>query len=280
METTPNTQLISVVVALFNRKGTLQRCIDSFINQTYPNKELIIIDGGSTDGGVDLLAQNEHVITYWETQPDRGITHAWNKALKKTKGDWILFLGADDYLWENESLRNIVFYLNAATTKIVYGNVARVTEAGSFVEFMGSPWSTKKFITKGCYFSHQGVFHHKEIFSSFGSFDESLSVSADYEMLLRVLKNADAQYVPDVVVSAMQRGGVSGDIFQWRESLGNTVKAQKKHGFSGRHWSMMLIILKTRVKFFLFVVLGKTRTNRIIDWYRSIHGRPKLWSIE
>ena len=91
---------ISIIVAVYNSKKTLQRCIDSVFSQTYPHKELIIIDGGSTDGTVDILRANNDKITYWKSEPDNGIYQAWNKALDHAKSDWICFLGADDYLWK------------------------------------------------------------------------------------------------------------------------------------------------------------------------------------
>lgn len=73
--------LISVIVAVYNGEKTLQHCIDSVSNQAYPHKELIIIDGGSTDGTVDILRADNDKIAYWESEPDKGIYHAWNKAL-------------------------------------------------------------------------------------------------------------------------------------------------------------------------------------------------------
>lgn len=92
--------MISIIVAVFNGKITLQHCIDSVAQQTYPNKELIIIDGGSKDGTVNLLEENRNKISYWISEPDRGIYNAWNKGLEQTTGKWIIFLGADDYLWD------------------------------------------------------------------------------------------------------------------------------------------------------------------------------------
>ncbi len=65
--------LISVIVAVYNGAKTLQHCIDSVANQAYPHKELIIMDGGSTDGTVDILEANDDRIGYWESKPDRGI---------------------------------------------------------------------------------------------------------------------------------------------------------------------------------------------------------------
>ena len=76
--------LISVIVAVFNGAKTLRQCIDSVDRQSYLNKELIIIDGGSKDGTVDIIKNNQGKIAYWVSEPDRGIFNAWNKALAMT----------------------------------------------------------------------------------------------------------------------------------------------------------------------------------------------------
>ena len=99
---------ISIVVAVFNGAHTLQRCIDSVITQDYPDKEIIIMDGGSTDGTVDILRSNSRRIAYWESRRDRGIYHAWNKGLQQAHGEWIIFLGADDVLYNERVLETFV----------------------------------------------------------------------------------------------------------------------------------------------------------------------------
>ncbi|MEQ1667696.1 MAG: glycosyltransferase [Sulfuriferula sp.] len=93
-----STPLISIIIAVYNGKATLQQCIDSVVQQTYSNKELIIIDGGSKDGTVELLEENRNKFSYWESEPDRGIYNAWNKGLTQAKGEWICFLGADCFI--------------------------------------------------------------------------------------------------------------------------------------------------------------------------------------
>ena len=103
-----STPLISVIIAVFNGVKTLQQCINSVIQQNYKNIELIVIDGGSSDGTIDLLVLNSRDITYWISEADRGIYNAWNKALEQAHGDWICFLGADDFLWDEQVLVRMV----------------------------------------------------------------------------------------------------------------------------------------------------------------------------
>ncbi len=206
---------ISVIVAVFNRVESLQRCIDSVTSQTYLNKELIVIDGGSTDGTVEILEANDRQITYWESEGDRGIYHAFNKALNHAQGDWIYFLGSDDYLWDEQSLSNVAKELeniNGENLRLVYGKVAIVSQSGDVVQVVNKPWhQIKDMFLRGCFICHQGVFHHKSMFEKHGQFDESFVISGVYELLLRELKhkNAEALFLPNVTVAAMQTGGYS-----------------------------------------------------------------------
>jgi glycosyltransferase involved in cell wall biosynthesis len=95
---------VSVVVAVFNGVDTLQRALDSLFAQTYRDWELVVIDGGSTDGSVAILERASDRISYWVSEPDRGIYDAWNKALSRLRGQWVVFLGADDYLADRSVL--------------------------------------------------------------------------------------------------------------------------------------------------------------------------------
>ena len=208
--------IISVIVAAYNGARTLQHCIDSVSDQTYPNKELIIIDGGSTDGTIDILMTNNDKIAYWKSEPDNGIYNAWNKALDHTTGDWICFLGSDDYLWKNSVFEEIMPHLIRAESqgiRMVYGQVARVTHRNKISCIDGYPWENtwRSIIIDGIgTFTHQGMFHHRSLFELYGGFDESFKIAGDYELLIRVFKDdRNAIFVDGVIVTGMQVGGIT-----------------------------------------------------------------------
>ena len=119
--------IISIVIATYNAEETIRRCLESVVNTKAEGYELdiIVIDGGSTDGTVEIVGSFAHLLGYWESAPDRGIAHAWNKGVSHANGDWIIFLGADDYLWRSDSLEKIAPLLAnmANLTKIVSGLV-------------------------------------------------------------------------------------------------------------------------------------------------------------
>jgi glycosyltransferase involved in cell wall biosynthesis len=214
----PSKPLISVIVAVYNGAKTLQRCIDSISNQTYLNKEIIIIDGGSTDGTIDILRTNNDKIAYWKSEPDNGIYHAWNKALGHASGDWILFLGSDDYLWKKSVFEEMMPHLIKAESqdiRMVYGQVARVTEDDEISCVDGFSWeyTWRSIIIDGiCTFTHQGMFHHRTLFELYGKFDESFKIAGDYELLIRAFKEGgDAYFINGVIVAGMQIGGITSN---------------------------------------------------------------------
>jgi len=210
--------LISVIVAVYNGAKTLQRCIDSVSNQTYLNKELIIIDGCSTDGTIDILMTNNDKIAYWKSEPDNGIYHAWNKALGHASGDWICFLGSDDYLWRRSVFEEIMPHMIKAESqgiRMVYGQVARVTEDDEISCVDGYSWeyTWRSIIIDGiCTFTHQGMFHHRSLFELYGRFDESFQIAGDYELLIRAFKEGgDAYFINGLIVAGMQTGGITSN---------------------------------------------------------------------
>ncbi len=96
----PAKPLISVITVVSNGEKHLEKTIQSVMNQAYDNVEYIIIDGGSTDGTVDIIRRYDDQIDYWVSEPDSGIYDAMNKAASTSNGNWLYFIGADDVLYE------------------------------------------------------------------------------------------------------------------------------------------------------------------------------------
>jgi glycosyltransferase involved in cell wall biosynthesis len=94
---------VSIIIVTFNAAGLLQQCLNYIYKQTYPFLEIIVIDGGSKDGTVDILKANNDKIAFWKSEPDKGIYYAMNKALAHVTGEWVYFLGADDELFDKFS---------------------------------------------------------------------------------------------------------------------------------------------------------------------------------
>lgn len=247
---------ISIIIATLNAGSSIESSILSVIRQTYPNRELIIIDGGSTDNTVEILKKHSDKIEYFESKRDRGIAHAWNKGLSHASGEWILFLGADDALYEEETLTKVTTHLNKMENlgaKIAYGKVLLLDNSNRHISERGAPWNiaqTRLFIDNK-HIHHQGVFHHRTLFDEYGVFDEDFGIiGMDYEFIIRYLKDHEAQFINEFV-SKVHVGGVSWSGKYALKSNIAIYKALRKNGkvppmkiaFLGTWWKALCAYL-------------------------------------
>ncbi len=237
---------ITIIVAVLNNADTLGRCLDSIIAQTYPNTELVVIDGGSTDGTLEILEQKDTEIAYWKSEPDTGIYNAWNKALDCIHGEWVCFLGADDYFWDDRVLAALNPYLveaEASGIRVVYGRAAFMDTAGNVIKFIGKPWEKIGWLMPhGMPLPHPGLMHHRTIFEDHGGFDEAFPIAADYELLLRELKDRQALFAEGITVVGWQSGGVSDH--QSRHAHREVAGARRKNGYHGISWIWVAVHLR------------------------------------
>lgn len=273
--------LITVIVAVFNGAKTLQQCIDSVARQTYANKELIIIDGGSTDATVDLLKANQEKIGYWISEPDKGIYNAWNKGLTQTKGEWICFLGADDYFWDKEVLARMSSQLVMIPPDIcvAYGQIMLLNNAGENLYPIGESWEKIKdrFMQVMC-IPHQGVMHRRSLFEQNGKFDESFRIAGDYELLMRELKTGDAIFIPDLITTGMRQGGISSDPENTLVTMREIRLAQQMHGQYLPGWIWMAAMARVYMRLLLWRIFGEEVTRKALDIYRRMMGLPSYWT--
>jgi glycosyltransferase involved in cell wall biosynthesis len=273
--------LISIIVAVFNGVKTLQQCIDSVAKQTYPNKELIIIDGGSNDGTVDLLRANQEQISYWISEPDSGIYNAWNKGLTQAQGEWICFLGADDFFWDLQVLVQISTHLEKlpASIHVAYGQSMLVNADCNNLYSVGEPWEKIKarFMQVMC-INHQGVMHRRSLFEQYGKFDESFQITGDYELLLRELKTSDAFFIPDIIIVAMRQGGISSKPDSTLLAMRELRRAQRMHGQPLPGWIWLMAMVRVYMRLLLWNSIGEQATRKLIDLGRRMTGRPSYWT--
>ncbi len=274
--------VISVVVAVLNGARTLKRCIDSVLEQRYPHKELIVIDGASTDGTVKILQKQAEQLAYWESGTDRGICHAWNKALVHIHGEWVCFLGADDFFWDNATLTRVVQHLAGAypTTQVVYGQVALLAPDGRVLEIRGKPWLRARgpFLQGLPAWSlpHQGVFHHRSLFQDTGLFDESFRFAGDFELQLRTLRDRQPLFVPNVIMAGMEYGGVSTNPQNGVEVLREVARARKMHHVQGLPLLWYWEYSKAKTRSWLAREFGEGAANHVTNFYRRLMGRQSI----
>lgn len=272
--------LITVITSTYNAAKHLPSVIGSIRGQTYGNLEWIVVDGASNDGTLDILRQNEDVIDYWMSEPDQGIYDAWNKGIRHAKGDWILFLGADDYLWAQDVLQKMAPVLDSAypACRVVYGKIALVNQAGEGIYYLGEAWQKvqSRFRSVMC-LPYPALFLHRDLFQAHGVFDASFRISGDYEFLLRELKGREAIFV-DHVISGMTLGGISSDPASSERMLLEMRRATRKNGrlFPGLPW--LLAASRYVLRRLLWWLLGERGARYFLDLGRRLMGKPAHWT--
>lgn len=193
---------ISVITVCYNAATTLDHSIVSVLNQTYPNIEYIIIDGGSTDGTVDIIKKYSDRLAYWVSEPDNGIYDAMNKGVKKATGDYVLFLGADDKLIDG-SLEKMIAGRNSYNS-ILYGNV--MTYPGN--KRYGGRFS--RFTMSHRNICHQSMLFPTEILKE-SPYDCKYRLLADYAFNIKNFRKTKFEYTP-VDVAVFNITGISHQI--------------------------------------------------------------------
>lgn len=198
---------ITIIIASYNCVGTIENALQSVANQTYKNIELIIIDGASTDGTIDIIRKYQEIITYWISEPDKGIYDAWNKGLYNSSGEWISFLGADDILMEKCIEKYVLEILkNDKTINYISSKISKVKKDLSPIDIRGKKWDSD--MKKYCCIAHVGSLHHKSLFQQKGNFDTSFKITGDYDFLLRCYDIVNACFIPEITAK-VREGGIS-----------------------------------------------------------------------
>ena len=178
--------LLTIITAVFNGEKNLEETILSIINQTYDNVEFIIIDGGSTDSTLNIIKKYEHAIDYWVSEPDGGISDAFNKGVQLACGDYVNFQGDGDGFYATDSLEKIIQGVNAADDLFISARIQRVcTDGDEMYVSAFMPKFNKKSLLFRMSMPHQGLFTSIKYFKKYGLFDVNNTYCMDYEHLLR-----------------------------------------------------------------------------------------------
>lgn len=181
---------ISVITPSFNQVEYLERTIISIINQNYPNLEYIIIDGGSTDGSLELIKKYEDSIEWWVSEPDSGQANAINKGLRHATGEWVCWQNSDDVFYPG------VFHALARAAKrrpnaqLIMGDMVLIDKYDNAIrEIRYVKPSYGGLLAEGMVIANQSTFWRRDIHNLIGFLSEDLHFSFDYEWFLRLTKN-------------------------------------------------------------------------------------------
>lgn len=253
---------VSIITVCLNSKRYLEEAIKSLSEQTYPNIEYIVIDGGSTDGSIDILNKYRDRITEILIEKDSGIFNAMNKGVRLASGEIVYFLNSDDKFYDNKVIETAVgAFTNNKEADFIYGNLKvldPITNT-SYVERYPEKISRSLFLKKTI--GHPASFFSSYCFDKAGYFDERYKIAADYEWYLRAVFNKGLKGIHiDKTISIFRLGGNSTEEKNMRSYFVERNSIQRKY-FNPME------LLYAKILFIVKRLLGK-RVKRFLHGLR------------
>lgn len=195
--------LISIITISYNCVDSIERTIRSVLSQQYQRFEYIIVDGGSTDGTVDIIRKYEQNLAWWVSEKDRGISDAFNKGIAAAKGEYINLLNAGDCYVSAHTLAEVQPWLTAPLVNF------RFTEENSGEVSRLAP-EDEADLEKKALLGHQATFVHRDVYDAFGGYQTSYKIRMDFDFFLRVLPHQPLKAIDLIIVR--YNAGLSGSI--------------------------------------------------------------------
>lgn len=253
---------ISIIIATYNAAKSLRNCLESVVLQLFDQCELIIIDGGSKDGTVEIIKSFRDCISFFISESDNGIYDAWNKGVKIAKGEWIAFIGADDELLPGAIeayLKIIETTPNIEKYDYICAHNEHVDSNGKLLKVIGEEpkWPIMR---KRMAPAHVASLHNKKnLFESVGYYDyANFHICADYELLMRKKDKLKYIMIPDLIAK-MEAGGMSFS----SKAIIETYKIRKQHQSVSLLENMFLFVRDWVA--FKFFIIRKTILGANID---------------
>lgn len=200
---------ISIIIPTYNSAETIRPCLDSIVAQTFQDKEVVIIDGVSSDSTAAIVNEYMKHFPYikWISERDNGIYDAMNKGIEIAKGEWLYFLGSDDTLYSSDTLEKVAAEMKSTTAEVIYGNITSERFGGVYAgEFSKQKLSEQNIC-------HQAIFFKKSVFFKTGLFDLKYKAHADYDHNLKwFLSDKISHQFIDIIVANYADGGMSSQM--------------------------------------------------------------------
>lgn len=248
----------SIITVNLNNQEGLKKTAESIVEQTISDYEWLVIDGGSTDGSLEVIRRYADKISYWVSEPDGGIYSAMNKGIAKSQGDYLLFLNSGDYLASNRIIENVSNH--SLDSDFVVGAVSPSNDCGQNPTKVD--YSPDEELMRLCVssFPHQATFIHHNVFQKYGFYREDKLITSDwYLFICAVIRGcATVSYIP-MVISIMEQGGISQRnpklFFHERDSfLKETPYLRNLMYFFSDNYDLVCALKSNKFIFFLFRV--------------------------
>lgn len=228
---------ISIITAVYNNERSIRQALESVLGQTYPNIELIVVDGGSKDNTLKIIEEYRPKIHRIISEKDHGIYDALNKGVAAATGDIVGFLHSDDQFASTHAIESIASEFEKGSVDGVYSDLQYVSRAQNtplIIRHWQSCDFTPSLLKKGWMPPHPTLYLKRTIYDQVGNFDLKYPIAADYDFILRVFKNSDYRfrYLPQVTVQ-MQVGGASNrNLKKIMQKSSQDYEILKRHGFT------------------------------------------------
>ena len=242
------TPLVSIVTPSFNQAHYLEATLLSVLNQDYPNLEYILVDGGSTDGSLEIIRRYADRFAWWVSEKDRGQTEAINKGFAHAHGEILAWLNSDDTYAPHAISEAVAFLQSRPGLGLVYGNANFIDGDGRVIGRFPAAQTDYRRLRRGyVHIPQQASFWRADLWKKVGPLDPSFYFAMDYDLWVRLARLAPLEYVPQVWANfRLHSAGktVAADDRCWPEML-------KVHYRDGGSWFSIL-----QAKYYLRKALG------------------------
>lgn len=251
--------LVSIVTPSFNQAPFLEETMLSVLNQDYPNIEYVVIDGGSTDGSVEIIRKHEARLAWWVSEKDKGQTDAINKGFAGARGEILAWLNSDDTYNPGAVSAAVKHLAENPQAALVYSDCHYVNEAGKVIgKFPAAQTDYKRLRNGYAHIPQQTMFFRAQYWKEVGPLDPSFYFAMDYDLWTRIAKRAPLKYVPGEVWANFR------------------IHAESKTNVNDmRGWDEMLRVHYREGGSFFSVIVAKYYLRKMIGplWKRRIESR-------
>lgn len=255
-----------ITINLNNAKG-LHKTIESVVNQSFKDFEYIIIDGGSTDGSVEIIKEFADKITFWVSESDKGIYNAFNKGILKVQGEYVHFLNSGDYYTDFDVLQSVSF--SSEISDIIYGNINKVFNNGEQrLLIMPEESELTLMFFLNSTITHQSVFIKRKLFNDC-LYDENLRIVSDWKFFIQhiILAGCSVKYINKLVVNYDATGISSNPVYYTLQ------REERKKVLSQlfperilKDYDLFLSMGKSKLLPYLPLISKTNRFEKIVTW--------------
>ncbi len=232
--------IVSIVTPSYNQVQFLEETILSVINQSYPHIEYIIVDGGSTDGSVELIKKYEDRIDNWVSEQDQGQTDAINKGFERASGDIFAWINSDDTYQDGAIQEAVEFLAGNPDVGMVYGDLNIINEGGEVIGTFNAKQTTYQRLRRGgVYIPQPAAFWRACFWDIVGPLDPSFYFAMDYDLWVRLAKITTLKYYEGHTWANFRVHGesktITADARCWDEML-------RIHRRDGGSWFSILVL--------------------------------------